>query len=761
MKYKIAAIIVFAFALCQAKSQEYDLDSLRRELNIKKQEYEYLKTKRVEQSDELKDLLRRIENVASTREKLPDYYDSLKAATEVGDAYSVGTDLKYSFIMHNAAFRKMSGVPTCCPNNYDERTGSLFGLSFAGFYEYVYSEKTSFGFRVAIEDLSGDFQRKELIYYSDDGIATPAEALYEFNADLSAINFSPYLNYYPMENVYVSAGLNIGMFSSAAFSQKEILPAGIGFTYKVNGESKSCRNEFVDEEIPDLNSFQYGGRISAGYEIPFSRMNEFTIAPEISYNFNFGDVADLPEGQSWSVGSFGGGIAFRWSPKGRVSNKDKYFYNLFQDDSAKYHELYFELREEKDEMEKRLDLRQTEYVIVGNAIKTLEEQIDFWDKRFEVRIPKITGVRVADGEEEEINDEKIVISKYEQKRLIPLLPYIFFDVGERKLPERYVQLDSKYRNDFDVRKLKYQNDLQFYYNILNVVGKRMSQNPGLTITLTAYPFAGDSTEAEKNAEKRLRSINKYMQRTWKMQSSRVTTQIASEPLPQALRGNASDYPVVEIKSNSPEALAPVVIEVEDYNEMKYSAINAYPVIKTGKKILNWSFRYDDNYGADSIASGDGGTLPPEKFHYDFNENPMLVPQYQTSLVFYLHARNEEKEIKNIEEMIDVEVEKKTQTVLKISALLLPEEDIEYGGEFIEKYFNLGDYKLLKARFRGFDSNSDLANARSRAEKLKNIMNIKNGAIIESKNITKYGSEFPEEIIYGDGAEAIIYIDEEQ
>jgi hypothetical protein len=89
----------------------------------------------------------------------------------------------------------------------------------------------------------------------------------------------------------------------------------------------------------------------------------------------------------------------------------------------------------------------------------------------------------ADG----TNDERVLLRIEEEPtgRLVPLLPYIFFDEGLAEVPARYRNADSGATSDPFVRR---------YRTILAIIGARMREHPAESLVITG---ASSMTAAER------------------------------------------------------------------------------------------------------------------------------------------------------------------------------------------------------------------------------------------------------------------------
>ncbi len=136
------------------------------------------------------------------------------------------------------------------------------------------------------------------------------------------------------------------------------------------------------------------------------------------------------------------------------------------------------------------------------------------------------------GEEElppiETSDELIferTITGYNQ--VVPL-PVIFFESGSSVLPMRYKTFNSSFdadtydeSDDIDRTYREFQHEFGKYYEILNIIGKRMDEDRSFTIELQG----GYSTEPGEDlaiAHERADVVSEYLQRIWRIAPERIT-----------------------------------------------------------------------------------------------------------------------------------------------------------------------------------------------------------------------------------------------
>ena len=106
----------------------------------------------------------------------------------------------------------------------------------------------------------------------------------------------------------------------------------------------------------------------------------------------------------------------------------------------------------------------------------------------------------------------------------PLVPYIFFDSGSSRIPDRYMVLNSpeEAQGYFDTASVG--GTLQWYYQLLNIIGFRMQQYPDTKVWVAGYisssihDFLGeDKTLCESRAQR----VYDYLTTIWQIDSARI------------------------------------------------------------------------------------------------------------------------------------------------------------------------------------------------------------------------------------------------
>ncbi len=511
-------------------------------------------------------------------------YSATAAADTAGyNSYSAnryGLFLGTGFNFHSTSFSDLPGVPNCCP---EFSNGSGFGLNFGLLYEYRFDQKLSFLAKAGYYNDSGLLSKIEKEVISVDFMPYNGEFEHTIDATLSSLALKPMLGYYLYDthnqnnDIFLStlalfAGFRLGYLTTNNYSQKEEItnPADRG---KFIDSDSRIRNE-SSGELPDVNEINFAISTALRAEFPLNREKTFSLSFEVGYDHQLTDFIDE---RDWTKSSLLANIGIIYTPL-----------------------LY---------KETQIIALDTISPLPGASIRAVGV-ID------SVELPKAT-LKI-----EEILSEKIQ----------PLLNYIFFAHSDAQIPQRYKLLDTTEVKDFSIGKLYDSGTLDTYYNLLNIIGKRMNEYPQANITITG---CNSGQGFEKNdtdlSRKRSRSVADYLSNIWQIKSDRI--KIAVRNLPEKPSNITKDDGIaenrrVEIDSDTWEIIAPV----ELFDTLKTATppiIRFYPesigIINPKKWVINV-------YQQRMVQKSLFGDIPvPESVDWYIDDDKRHMPKFDTPL----------------------------------------------------------------------------------------------------------------------------------
>jgi outer membrane protein OmpA-like peptidoglycan-associated protein len=137
-----------------------------------------------------------------------------------------------------------------------------------------------------------------------------------------------------------------------------------------------------------------------------------------------------------------------------------------------------------------------------------------------------TGVQ-SDGTETPVVQMRV--EEFMSTALRPLLNYVFFDEGSSEIPSRYRTLDRTSTRGFAIDALHNRNAIETYHDVLNIVGRRMLDNPKATIRIVG---CNDGVVEKGNtvlSRTRAEAVRDYLRNSWGIAESRMRVEARNLP----------------------------------------------------------------------------------------------------------------------------------------------------------------------------------------------------------------------------------------
>lgn len=280
----------------------------------------------------------------------------------------------------------------------------------------------------------------------------------------------------------------------------------------------------------------------------------------------------------------------------------------------------------------------------------------------------------------EYNLEKIKIEEFASRQMRPIMPYIFFDDNSAEIPQRY----KVYNNPSEVANYKFSSligktTLETYYDMLNIYGKRLTDNPNIKLTLTGYKSNHGKEKKNKNISKqRVEKIRDYFVNIWKIEPERI--KIASGNLPKKASNDqdplgAEENRRVEIYADDWETMKPIQLD-DTLRKITPDKILLRPTAEADRGIANYKINVSENYN--TLKDYAGNNLPNKEYEWDIANDPR-TPRLKNDLTYYIEVndkdgktyKSDEKKIKV--ELISIEEKRKNatkDTIINVYNLIL-------------------------------------------------------------------------------------------
>ncbi|OGP85856.1 MAG: hypothetical protein A2Z08_01940 [Deltaproteobacteria bacterium RBG_16_54_11] len=189
----------------------------------------------------------------------------------------------------------------------------------------------------------------------------------------------------------------------------------------------------------------------------------------------------------------------------------------------------------------------------------------------------------------------------------PMLGHIYFANGSSEIPPQYVRFDGPGETaGFDPQQLR--GTLEKYYQVLNIVGKRLTDHPEATITLVG---CNANTGAEKGKNKlsaqRAEAVRDYLQKVWNIAPERMSIEARNLPeMPSSsqLKEGQAENRRVEIRSTDPAILSPIP-SIYLATQIDTPALKLHTNVLSPRDIARWKITAANAGGNLAELAGEG------------------------------------------------------------------------------------------------------------------------------------------------------------
>jgi outer membrane protein OmpA-like peptidoglycan-associated protein len=189
----------------------------------------------------------------------------------------------------------------------------------------------------------------------------------------------------------------------------------------------------------------------------------------------------------------------------------------------------------------------------------------------------------------------------------PMLGHIYFEAGSAEIPEQYVRLaGAEEAGAFDGQ--SFRDTMEKYYQILNILGKRLNDNPQAMIALIG---CNSNTGAERGNLKlsaaRAEAVKEYLQTVWNIAPERITTDarnLPEVPTSSRLEEGQAENRRVEIRPDDPDILAPVRSTYLAAG-IDTATLSLRPVVNAAHGVAHWTVAVANSRGSLGDISGEG------------------------------------------------------------------------------------------------------------------------------------------------------------
>jgi len=519
----------------------------------------------------------------------------------------------FNLNMHTADFRALPGVPSCCPQYVNgDGTGFNLGLLF----EIPFSTRLSLSLRGSYAAHGALLQSRETTTVSVGGSPTLAVIEHSLDAKLTSMGIEPLVGYRIFGGLRINAGGRLGFVIDKQYDQKEALiePAGTG-TFENGLRTRNV----LSGEIPDASSLYAAVIAGVSYRLPLNREGTLFLVPEALYSYG---IIPIVSGLSWNANALRAGVSIVYSS-----------------------------RPEEKVVQPPLPPPPPP----PPAKPALSAAV------------AAVGVDKAGNETPVVN---VVIEEFISTQFRPMLAYVFFDENMSELPSRYHRLTSGQSASFDVNDLHLAGMLDVHHHVLNIVGKRLRENPSATITVTG---CNSNTGVESGnrdlSRSRAETVRDYLKKAWNIAEDRIT--VKARNLPARPSGSDEEDGIaenrrVELSSNTWEVLAPVV--TRDFErQVTPSIVRFYPSVRTETGVRKWSLTVAQKREELKTFHGEGDL--PRVLDWKMNLEQESIPRGPEPLEYVLYVTDKSGQRASAHGTVQLEQKKIDKEVGRYSLIL--------------------------------------------------------------------------------------------
>lgn len=477
---------------------------------------------------------------------------------------SVGINGGYQSNLHSASFRQLPGTPSCCPQY---QSGSGNGFNAGAFFQLPISSIVALQLKGSYALLSGTLRERETQWVTGNNGAQPVSMLVEHRlaSEVSTVGIEPTAMVFPFDfPLSLKFGATISYILSHTFSQEEALISPSYLTFE-NGDV--VRNA-ASGTIPSAQTVAFGIVAGVGYDLPLS--SRLTMTPELLYVQSLSNVS---RDVAWKINTMRASVAITYP--------------------------FIPIPEPPRPA-----------IIPIEPVRVIEVKIP----------PPPPPAFMAELDVEGVfkdhsikKDVTITVEEMEFRETLPLLPNVFFQPASADIAQSRLELLTPENAERFTENALSTDIFDFYAHTLNIVGKRLTQNPEATITCTGI-ISPTSVDKDNTtiATDRATAVKNYLVNTWNINPDRIRIRTR-----RSTKGLAATDPVdapdveeenrrVEIASDEYEILKPVLIKKNSY-AISPDILRITPSITSQAGVKDWELFA--HQGTNNVKTENGDDKP--------------------------------------------------------------------------------------------------------------------------------------------------------
>ncbi len=534
--------------------------------------------------------------------------------------YSFGVSALYSQLSHNTNFQKIPGYPNCCPH-FESGTGS--GVNLGLFVEYRLTNSVSAAIRGGFESMGGTMTAREQDSLTTITTSTGVEQAridHRITAHITNLHLEPQVLYTFGQGIWLQASLPICSSLRTQFDQiEQLAPDQSG----IFNTGLRTRNAFDAQEIPKAMSLYLMARVGVRMDVPLNKKKTLIASPELNYTWLLPRVSQDVE---WRIHALQAGVSLRYNPtEPPIMRYDTIIHrDTTIEKSYDITSVLIELKHDSvavQEIESGYNTITELTEIWQDYVKTLPEKRPYY-------LDAAMKLKASDSDGEEKDIVTVKVEEVVGSSIQPLLPYVFFEENSDSIPQRYNLLSADETPSFAINNLRKSSALDIYRQVLNIIGRRMQENPKAVLTFTGcnqdLGLEKSNTALSKARAERVRD---YFEKTWAIDASRLKVKAQNlPPVPSSAKSQdgIDENRRVEMTSSDPEILRNVILLDTALRAQHVSSLHFYPTVKSSVGVKDWSVRSVLNDSVFVAMKGNG--MPDAHLQWDINKDLSRAPR---------------------------------------------------------------------------------------------------------------------------------------
>lgn len=350
---------------------------------------------------------------------------------------------------------------------------------------------------------------------------------YTYDASLSMISGAVLLDYPLLSWLHLGAGPSAGILMSHSFTETGhyLSPSGVIF------QSTGNTSKTIASGAMPTNKFQAAIEASIRVAVPIGSL---TVWPQITASLPLTNISTAST-PSWKTYTIGAGVSI----SSNIGSTDK-----GEQDSARP--------------------RPPTPAIVDH-----ETPVQPSIRPTALRV-SVSAIGIGKNGEA-IPEPTLTVERVHVTEAFPTLNCVFFDDGSAQIPLRYHRYSNPDQTRaFDEKLLNKIDAMGVHHSVLDVIGSRLRRYPRATITLTGSRSGVSPLDATAPIDlptSRARMVAIYLERIWRIDSSRITIKslrLPELPSDESTASGQAENRRVEIEASQNDILAPLWAERSEY-----------------------------------------------------------------------------------------------------------------------------------------------------------------------------------------------------